>query len=308
MILAAGLTPAWQEIYVFDRFAPGEVNRAAAVERCASGKVINVGIALGRFGCESRVVSVVGGRAGAVVASDLAALGVACHWVEVGAETRTCVTILDGAGNQSTELVENAGQLSPFDLRRFLDAFVEETAAAEFVVLTGSLPAGAPDTFYRNLLNDVRCPVLLDIRGPELLLALEARPFFVKPNRAELSATLARPLDAEADLVAAMADLNRRGAEWVIVSEGPKAVWMHGAASTWRFEPPRLDCVVNPIGCGDVLAAGLATSLSNGAAPVEAMRLAIAAATQSALELLPARFDATQAAELAKTIKAVRAD
>ena len=32
MILAAGLTPAWQEIYVLERFAPSEVNRAAAVE------------------------------------------------------------------------------------------------------------------------------------------------------------------------------------------------------------------------------------------------------------------------------------
>ena len=203
--------------------------------------------------------------AGASVGSDLAAVGVACHWVEVGAETRTCVTILDPASDQTTELVENAGQLSPFDLCQFRDAFVEEAAAADFVVLTGSLPLGAPDSFYRDLLNDVRCPVVLDIRGPELLLALEARPFVVKPNRAELSATLARSLDTEADLVAAMGELNRRGAEWVIVSEGPKAIWMRGTASTWRFEPPQVDRVVNPIGCGDVLAAGLATSLSNGA-------------------------------------------
>jgi hypothetical protein len=35
MILAAGLTPAWQQIYVFDRFHPGEVNRAIGVGRCA---------------------------------------------------------------------------------------------------------------------------------------------------------------------------------------------------------------------------------------------------------------------------------
>ena len=31
MILSAGLTPAWQQILVFDRFRYGEVNRAAEV-------------------------------------------------------------------------------------------------------------------------------------------------------------------------------------------------------------------------------------------------------------------------------------
>ena len=46
MILAAGLTPAWQQIVEFDGFAVGQVNRARSVHWCASGKVLNVGIAL----------------------------------------------------------------------------------------------------------------------------------------------------------------------------------------------------------------------------------------------------------------------
>ena len=46
VILAAGLTPAWQQILVFERFSPGEVNRATQAVWCASGKVLNVGCAL----------------------------------------------------------------------------------------------------------------------------------------------------------------------------------------------------------------------------------------------------------------------
>ena len=45
MILSAGLTPAWQQILVFDGFRYGEVNRAAEAVWCASGKVFNAGIA-----------------------------------------------------------------------------------------------------------------------------------------------------------------------------------------------------------------------------------------------------------------------
>ena len=49
MIIAAGLTPAWQQIMRFERLATGQVNRAREVAWCASGKVLNVGLALARF-------------------------------------------------------------------------------------------------------------------------------------------------------------------------------------------------------------------------------------------------------------------
>ena len=46
MILVTGLTPAWQQIYLFDSFQTGEVNRAQQAWQCASGKNLNVGYAL----------------------------------------------------------------------------------------------------------------------------------------------------------------------------------------------------------------------------------------------------------------------
>ncbi|HKD36745.1 MAG TPA: PfkB family carbohydrate kinase [Pirellulales bacterium] len=306
MILAAGLTPAWQEIYVFDHVAPGEVNRAAAVERCASGKVINVGVALTLLQCENRVLSVNGGLAGAALDADLANLGVDRRWVNVATPTRTCVTMLDRESNQATELVENAGSLTASELASFRDAFADEASAAEFVVLTGSLPTGVPTSFYRQLLDRVGCSVLLDVRGPELLAALNARPLVVKPNREELAATLGRSLETDDGLLHAMAELNNRGATWVVVSEGKQAVWLRGPGGTFRLQPPHLECVTNPIGCGDVLAAGIAASLVRGAEPREAVRFGIAAAAHSATELLPARFDATKTTAMAATIEVSR--
>ena len=50
MILTAGLTPAWQQILVFDSFRPGEVNRARESHWCASGNVFNAGIAAHHLG------------------------------------------------------------------------------------------------------------------------------------------------------------------------------------------------------------------------------------------------------------------
>ncbi len=49
MIVVAGLSPAWQQILSFDELRWGEVNRARSAHWCASGKVLNVGIALAHF-------------------------------------------------------------------------------------------------------------------------------------------------------------------------------------------------------------------------------------------------------------------
>ncbi len=54
MIVAAGLSPASQTVMRFPSLAQGEVNRASAVWRCASGKVLDVAIALEALGCPTR--------------------------------------------------------------------------------------------------------------------------------------------------------------------------------------------------------------------------------------------------------------
>jgi tagatose 6-phosphate kinase len=303
MILAAGLTPALQQIYVFDDFRPGEVNRAVERAHCASGKVLNVGVALHTLGCESRVLSVIGGQDRATVDCEFAGLGMLCRWVEIAAPTRTCTTILDRKTGVTTELVENGGPLTLNEVMAFREAFREEAAKAEFVVLTGSLPAGAPPDFYRELLSGVRCSMLLDIRGPELISALDTRPLVIKPNREELAATVGRPLPRDEDVHVAMAELNDRGAAWVVVSAGKHAVWVRGEGRLYRLDPPQLDRLVNPIGCGDVLAAGIAAAIVRGSDPVEAVRFGMGAAAENAVTLMPARFDASRIPERVSTIE-----
>jgi 1-phosphofructokinase family hexose kinase len=297
MILAAGITPTWQQIYSFDRFSVGEVNRASNTARCASGKVLNVGIALNQLRAESRVLSMVGQSDRDDMDRELAALGTAVRWIEIMAPTRTCTSILDHESGTITELVEKAGLVSEDELAQFRAAFLEEAGGADFVVLTGSLPAGAALSFHRDLLENVHCPVLLDTRGEELLLALEQEPLAVKPNREELAATFGKSLTGEEDLHSAMAELNHRGAQWVVVSEGGRAVWVRGGGQLYRLDPPQLARVVNPIGCGDVLAAGIATALVRGDDLLEAARFGMTAASESALNLLPARFDASRIAD-----------
>lgn len=303
MIVAAGLTPALQQIMRFGRLRSGEVNRAAEVHWCASGKNVNAGLALAELGAPALTLSPLGGWAGRMIADEFARRGRAGRWTTSAAPTRVCTTLLEEDAATATELVENAGPLTTAELDEFVAAYHEASAGAQAVVLTGSLPRGTPTTFYRDLLRATRCPAVLDVRGPELLAALACRPRLVKPNRDELAATWGRPLTDDADVLAALRDLLARGARAVLVTHGAEDVWLAEGERFWRLTPPPIAAVVNPIGSGDCLAAGAAWGLARGLPLLEAARLGVAAAADNVTRLLPARPDPARVALLHEQVR-----
>lgn len=301
MIVAAGLTPAWQQILQFEQFHPGEVNRAVSAHWCASGKVINAAVALKFLGAPSKAVALVGGDTGKFIEAELQSLGGDAALVQSAAPTRICTTILDLSTGRTTELVENAGPATNEELDRFAAEFAEHAKSATVVLLIGSLPVGVPSSYYRRLCESCDGRVVMDARGAELIDCLPLRPFLVKPNREELARTVGRSLSSDDDLLAAMREINGRGAEWVLVTQGGQAVWLTSDHETYKLQPPAVE-VVNPIGCGDCLAAGVCTGLFEGLAVVDAVRLGMAAAAENARQLLPARLNRQRVDAIANTI------
>ena len=76
----------------------------------------------------------------------------------------------------------------------------------------------------------------------------------VKPNRESWGHTVGRPLDDDGELLEAMQELNRRGAQWVAITQGGGPVWLSSASKVYRLYPPPVEKPVNPIGCGDCTA------------------------------------------------------
>jgi tagatose 6-phosphate kinase len=307
VILCAGLSPAWQQVLVFERLRPGEVNRATDVRRFPAGKVINAARAAHRLGLRglggpSRALTILGGSTGEELRRAAEEEGIDLAIVPSAAPTRVCTTVVSDADGGVTELVEEAAPIPEDEILRFFSRFREEAAAARIAVLIGSLPRGAPADFYRSLLRDAKVPVVLDARGPEMLAALEERPLVVKPNREELSKTFGRPLASEDDLREAMVDLGRRGARWVLITDGPRPALVHGEGKFYRFHPPRVEAV-SPIGSGDCLAAGIACSLAKGTDMVEAIRMGIAAGAENATRLRSADIEGTLTLKLRDQVR-----
>lgn len=305
MILCAGLTPAWQQVAVFDAFRLGEVNRAREVHWLASGKVLNAAIAVHRLGARAVALAPAGGPALPLIRQELDRLGLAARLVPVQSPTRGCTTIIDRGAHQITELVENGRPLSPEELDAFRRAYAEEVADAEVAILIGSLPVGTPPSYYRELLELTPCRAVLDFRGEGLLGCLDLKPYVVKPNREELAQTVRHALRTDEDVHEAMRSLHRLGAQWVVVTQGAGPVWITTEKSVWRAHPIALspEDVVNPIGCGDAFTGGLACAVAEGRDPLDAVRLGLAAAHANLRQLLQCRFEAEGVRDLAQRIR-----
>lgn len=304
MILVAGLSPAWQQILVMDEFQRGEVNRAKQAIWCSSGKVTNVALAVQSLGGPLVALTVLGGGNGEQIRRELETEGVPLHSIPCAAETRVCTTVIEERRRMITEFVENARPLADSEYAAFMSAFAEEVVRADVAVLTGSIPPGVPSEMFAQCLQAAHGHVrfVLDVRGEELLRALPHRPFLVKPNREELARTVGRELRTEAEIIAAMRELNAQGAEWVLISQGGGTVLLTSSSETFRFHALNVP-VVNPIGCGDCLAGGLAFGLERGMTLVDAVKLGIAAAAENASRLLPSRLDLARVQELAQMVR-----
>ena len=286
MILCIGGTPAMQRTLRFESLEPGAVNRAYDVRVTASGKVVNVARAVTVLGGQALLATFLGGDPGRFVARELDARGVPHEvvWTEDDAPTRTCATLIPNDG-PVTELVEEALPVSERDVAALEEIVTENLREARALCLIGSFPPGVPDDFYAHLTRaacEAGVRVLVDAQKAPLRAALEEAPFLVKPNLEEVVATLHLPID-EPDPRAAVAALTDAGARWALVSTGASGSLLgDDSGRLWSVEPPRVEAV-NPIGSGDVMAAGLLLSLHRGASVPNAAVYGTACAAANAL-------------------------
>jgi tagatose 6-phosphate kinase len=269
MILVVGLSPAWQRTLEFRALRPGKVNRAVRVSETASGKGVNVARVAMQLGAPVRLLTVAGGARGRQLVESMKTQRLPVNVVRVEAETRICQTLI--ADRSMTELVEEAGALSPGEVAKVITQFDRELRRASLVVLTGSLPTGCGEDFYERLIRRTRRPVLMDAQRSQLLNAVRARPFAVKINRDEL---------------AAVSSLRRDLVEWLIISDGARCVTAWNAGQRFTFTPPRVKAA-NTIGSGDAMSAGIAVTLARGASMPEAVRFGVACGAANAVTSRP---------------------
>ena len=192
VILCVCPSPALDVTYEVPDLDVGGTNRVRQAAQRPGGKAVNVARVLTSIGEPAVVLAPVGGAGGAEFRSALSAAGVAVETVEAGAPTRRTVTVVEGTTGRATVLAEPS-RVDSWDA--VADRFAELLPDAAAVVVSGSMPTGAPPDALAELARSCRRagrPVIVDTSGAALAAALAGQPTVIKPNADELARTRRR--------------------------------------------------------------------------------------------------------------------
>ena len=294
-ILCCGIFPALQRTLELKTLKTGAVNRVRSVTRSVGGKATNAARVLKTLGADPLLFGFAGGENGAAVRRLLKQEGIQHAFVETEAETRVCQTLLADDAHDFTEIIEDSEPLVSKHWKNLLQKF--QDLETDRILISGTLPAHAPQEIYAELIQLADVPVILDTSGAPLLAALKHRPALVKINAAELKKTTGIETieDAAQELIA-------QGAQAVGVTRGKDSALLATRHSTLDFCVPNVD-VVSTLGCGDSVNAGIAFSLAKGNSLTEAFVFGLACGAANAQTALPGVVKPEQIAKFSRQIE-----
>lgn len=278
MIITLTLNPIVDYTVTLPKFMPGELNRFDSFRRDPSGKGLNVSTMLHNLGITSEAFCFLGGSEGEFIYETLRKRCVKTSAVWISGKTRKGIKILDESAGSLTELNELGPIITASELSTILQLISEELQSGDTLVLSGSIPRGVRLSIYAELVQLARrigARAVVDADGELMKLAIEERPYLIKPNRFEAEQLLQREIATERDAVYAAAQLTLRS-EFVALTLGSHGAVLATEGRLIRVYPPRVS-VKSTVGCGDVFLASVIAGLDKGLELEEIARYATAA-------------------------------
>jgi len=283
-ILTVTLNPAVDEAIAIDAFVLGDVNRCALASLDAGGKGLNASRVIRRLGRETIALGFVGGVTGAMIRSRLDEERVPHAFDDVPEMTRLNVMLYESASARRTRIYLPGASVDPSRLLD-LEARLRESARGRVVVLGGSLPPGLPETTYYDLvcrLRELGARCVVDASGAALARVLAAKPALVKPDVEEAAGVLGAAIENDEQALAAARELQRLGAESVVISQGAQGAIGVGPGGAWKAVAPAVEAR-STVGSGDSMVAGLAIALAEETGLEQGLRLGTAAGAGTAM-------------------------
>jgi 1-phosphofructokinase family hexose kinase len=288
------------------KLQPGAVNRLREVVPEPGGKAAHVALGLAALGESPLWIGFAGAANGRELVAGLNAEGIETRCVEMQSPTRVNLAILDEAG-VVTEVLEPGGAVSESEVRLFLETCNSAFAAAggnAQVIFSGSLPPGAPQDFYSQLICAARsagCKTFLDTSGTALELGLQSRPDVAKPNKEEAELLTGKAITGINDAQTMLQQILTRGAGGVALSLGRDGLlWCPGKNQPIYWARTRVVEARSAVGSGDATLAGLAEATAQGFTTDEAAKFAAACGAANCLAASPGRIRQSDVQELMK--------
>lgn len=243
------------------------------------GGGINVARVIHELGGEAAAYWTCGGPLGEFLSQLLDDEGIQHHPIPIRATTRENVTVFEESSGQQFRFVMPGSALTEEEVQSCLDQLQGIDPPPEYLVLSGSLPAGVDHGLYGRIARSMAssCRVVLDTSGRPLQLAVESMIYLIKPNIAELEQLAGQPIEDDAQLHEVARSLVQEDrAEVVVTSLGSGGVVLTTAEGHRHIPAPTVK-IRSKVGAGDSTVAGIVMALAEGKSILDAVCFGVAA-------------------------------
>lgn len=287
MIISLTANTTIDHTVVIPSLAKGSTIRALTSTFSMGGKPADASYILGALGIPSRALGFAAGTTGQKVEELLKARNVTPDFIQVGGETRINTVIVAQDGGEQTTITTSTLEINASHLAELRTKFIAVLDEATCVVMGGTLPKPLTPEFYADYIGLARkrnIPVVFDAADQNLRAGLTASPSFIKPNRAELTALLGRPVESMRDAYNAGREIYAQYGTCAVMTFGDEGALAVLPDKAYRIPAVPVE-VVSAAGAGDAVLAGLVAALSRKEPIENGLRLGIAAASAVCLTL-----------------------
>jgi 1-phosphofructokinase family hexose kinase len=231
------------------------------------GKGADSALVLSVLGAPHLLVSFMAGESGRQLERMYRKYGICYELIWVEGETRTSHVIVETDINRHAHITTRGYSVRAEDCTRFLDCLAARLTSQDWVLIAGSLPEGAPDTFYRQVIEIAHqkgAKALIDCTGKPQAQALASRPEVVKMNQSEFMATFGKSPSGLMELAkAAKQVLLEHNLNALVITLSEEGILAITCDDSYFAHGLKLK-EVNAAGAGDAASAAIAYRLSQG--------------------------------------------
>lgn len=280
MFLVVSLNPCTDKTVALDRFEIDSANRVRLIREDAGGKGMNVGRMLKNLCADVRLLGFTFDQTPRVLEEALYESQVPHTLISCPGALRVNLKIQDASRNATIEINEESAPVPPEKLAEMENAILSCLQPGDWLILTGSLPKGAPASLYRTLCEKAHakgCFVAADCDGDALKEVLKASPDLIKPNRQELRRLMGEdPKAPEEALPMLRSLLQATGVRYICHSRGGQGAMMVSAEEAYIC--PAIDVPVRGVyGAGDAMLGAVCLALFENRPLKDALCLGVCA-------------------------------
>ena len=238
-----------------------------------------------KLGGHSIAMYLAGGYSGNFYKELLDKEGIDSHVIPIAQNTRENLIVVDESANLQYRFGMPGPEIQQSEWEACLQQ-MQEIDDVEYIVASGSLPAGVPIDIFAQLTEGAKkrnAKVILDTSGEPLKNAVDDGVFMIKPNLGELSLLYGvEELKQNEAVDAAKEIINKGGCEVMVISMGASGALLITKNEVIQSPSPTVK-KRSTVGAGDSMVAGMVQALSKGLGWKEVLQYGIATGTATTM-------------------------